>query len=92
MPGVEVNLPASFEDVTGGRRRARVRGETVGAALSALEQRHPGLRPLLRTESGELRPFILVFVNSEDIRSRQGEQTPLRDGDTLAIVPAVEGG
>lgn len=92
MPRIEVRLPASFAGAAGGRRRLRVTGDRVGEALAALERRHPEIRALLRTESGELRPFVLIFLNSEDIRSRQGEETPLRAGDRLAIVPAVEGG
>jgi len=78
--------------VTGGRRRERLTGSTVGEVLAALESRHPALRSLLRNEAGQLRPFVLVFLNSEDIRAGQGERTPVRDGDVLAIVPAVDGG
>jgi molybdopterin synthase sulfur carrier subunit len=91
-PGVKVRLPSAFQEATRGRRQARVSGHTVGEALAALVARYPALRPRLRSESGALRPFVLVFLNSEDIRSQQGEETALRDGDELSIVPAIEGG
>jgi molybdopterin converting factor small subunit len=91
-PTVTVHLPASFAKAASSRRRLSVAGNTVGEALSALTARHPGLRPRLRTEAGQLRPFVLVFLNSEDIRSKEGEQTPVCDGDKLDIVPAAEGG
>jgi molybdopterin converting factor small subunit len=89
---VAVQLPSSFDEFTGGRRRIELRGSTVGDVLAALEARYPALRPHLRDEAGRLRPFTLVFLNFEDIRSKQGEQTPVSDGDLLAIVPAADGG
>lgn len=89
---VTIQLPSSFDEFTGGRRRDELRGSTVGDILAALEARYPALRSQLRNEKGQIRPFILVFLNSEDIRSRQGEQTPVHDGDLLAIVPAADGG
>lgn len=89
---VTIQLPSSFDELTGGRRRIELRGGTVGDLLAALEARYPALRPHLRDEAGRLRPFTLVFLNSEDIRSRQGEQTPVFQGDLLAIVPAADGG
>lgn len=90
--GVIVQIPPALQALAGGNREARVRGQTVGEALTDLAARYPALRPRLRGEDGQLRRFVLVFVNSEDIRSRQGEETPVREGDRLAIVPAVDGG
>ena len=87
-----VQLPPSFDELTGGRRREQLRGRTVGEVLAALEARYPALRARLRNETGQLLTLALVFLNSEDIRSMQGEQTPVRAGDSIAIVPAVDGG
>jgi len=90
--GVTVRIPASLRALTGGSRLVRVSGHTVGEVLSALEDRHPGLRARLRGESGQLRGHILVFLNSEDIHTQAGESTTVQEGDDLVILPALEGG
>jgi len=91
-PEVIVHIPSSFRELSGGESTARVAGRTVREALTALVALHPPLRPRLRDENGNIRQVVLVFLNSRDIRSQQGEDTPLADGDTLTIVPAIEGG
>jgi len=69
-----------------------VHSTTVGAALKELVERYPQLHPHLFNETGELRSFVNIFVNSEDVRYlRQGE-IPLREGDTIRIVPSIAGG
>jgi molybdopterin converting factor small subunit len=55
-------------------------------------ERHPALRSRLRDGDGKLRPSVLFFLNSEDIRAKDGEATPVSDGDTLTIVPVADGG
>ena len=65
---------------------------TVGEALDRLPERYPTLRERLRDESGRLREHLNVFHNEEEIRRLQGEATPLRDGDTVHVMPAVSGG
>jgi molybdopterin converting factor small subunit len=89
---VVVKIPGPLRELTGGRRSARVAGTTVGEALSALEARYPALRPRLRDERGQLRGHILIFLNSQDIRSGVGEETPVDVGDEIVILPALEGG
>jgi molybdopterin converting factor small subunit len=64
----------------------------VGEALDNVIERYPGMRARLRAAGGELRSSVLFFLNSEDIRARDGEATPVAAGDELAIVPIVEGG
>lgn len=91
-PEVEITIPHRLRPLAGEERAARVRGRSVGEALAALVSRHPGLRSRLRDGNGKLRPSVLFFLNSEDIRSKQGEDTPLADGDTLTIVPVADGG
>ncbi len=65
---------------------------TVGEALSGLTSRHPELRKHLYSDDGRLRAFVNVYLNDEDIRYLSKEQTPVKDGDTLAIVPSIAGG
>ncbi len=89
---VSVRIPGALRSLAGGRREARVRGATVGEALGGLAERYPGLRPRLRDESGRLRPSVLIFLNSVDIRSREGEQSALGGGDEIDIVLVADGG
>jgi molybdopterin synthase sulfur carrier subunit len=69
-----------------------IEAQTVAEALHALEQRFPPLVPLLRDESGALRPRVNIYVNDEHVRFRQGLQTPLQAGDTVYITPMIMGG
>jgi molybdopterin converting factor small subunit len=91
-PRVTVRLAAPLRQRAGGRAALPVAGRTVGEVLAALVAEHPGLRPRLRSPTGGLRPHILVFVNAQDVRAREGEDTPLSPGDDVFILPAVEGG
>jgi len=67
-------------------------GATVAEVLARLDEAYPGLRRRVYDESGQLRRFLNVYVNQEDIRFRDGEATPVHDGDEVSIVPAVAGG
>jgi len=69
-----------------------VEASSVDGLLQALEARYPGILGRLCDESGKLRRFLNVYVNSEDIRFLQNQETPLTDGDEVSIVPAVAGG
>jgi adenylyltransferase/sulfurtransferase len=69
-----------------------VSGATVGAALGDLTSKHPALRPHLYTDVGELRAFVNIFLNDEDVRHLQGAHTPVKEGDRLMIVPSIAGG
>jgi molybdopterin converting factor small subunit len=92
LPEVVVRLPHRLRDLAGGRAVAKVRGATVGDAINDLISQHPALRPRLRDAAGNLRTWMLYFLNDEDIRTKQGEQTPLTEGDVLAVVVVAEGG
>lgn len=91
LPEVVVRLPHRLRDLAGGAV-VKVRGATIGDAINDLISRHPALRPRLRDAAGNLRTWALFFVNDEDIRTKQGEQTPLAEGDVLAVVTVAEGG
>ncbi len=89
---VTIRIPHRLLPLAGEQRTVRVRAASVGEALERLVARYPDLRSRLREQGGGLRASVLFFVNSEDIRARSGEQTPLSEGDELAIVPVGEGG
>ncbi|MBM3462098.1 MAG: MoaD/ThiS family protein [Armatimonadetes bacterium] len=89
---VTVRIPVSLQKLTGDQSRVEVDSASVEAAINALEASYPGIRGSLLDDAGNLRRFVNVFVNEDDIRSLQGQQTPLKDGDELYIVPAIAGG
>lgn len=91
MP-VLVRIPTPLRSLTAGNAEVRANGEAVRDLVEDLERQFPGLRERLVDEAGELRRFINVYVNQEDIRFLQGAETTLKDGDEVAIVPAIAGG
>ncbi len=88
---VTVKVPAQLRAVTGGEGEIEVDGTTVGEALDAVFAQHEELRERI-TEDGDLRRFVNVYVSGEDIRFRDGLETPISDGDEVTILPAVAGG
>jgi adenylyltransferase/sulfurtransferase len=89
---VTIQIPTALRLYTAGLPAVNVVGETAGEALTALTSSYPTLSKHLRSESGELRSFVNVYLNDEDIRFLRREATPLKDGDTLIIVPSIAGG
>ena len=89
---VMIRVPAPLRPYTGGAKEVQVQGQTVATALADLSLRHPDLRPHLFDDRGELRPFVNLFLNEEDVRSLQGTATPVAEGDRLMIVPSIAGG
>ncbi len=89
---VHVEIPSQLRPLAGGQARVTLEARTVASLIEALEASHPGLKERLLEPSGELRRFVRLFVNEEDIRFLQGRETPLAPGDTVAIVPAIAGG
>jgi len=92
MPRITVRLHGAFRGFAGGARSAVVEASDVASALTGLVLAHPALAERLRDEHGRLRTHVQLFANAEDIRHGEGEQTVLRDGDVLEVVPAVSGG
>ncbi len=86
-----IKIPTPLRAYTGGNSEIRVEGQTVGAALGDLVGQHPDLRQHIYN-GAELRNFVNVFVGEEDIRYRDGLETPLEPGDNLRIIPSIAGG
>jgi sulfur-carrier protein adenylyltransferase/sulfurtransferase len=91
MPNT-IHIPTPLRPFTDKKESVEVSGGTVGELLADLTHRYQGLRKHLYTDEGRLRNFVNVYLNDEDIRYLQREQTPVKPGDSLSIVPSVAGG
>ena len=91
MP-VIVRIPTPLRPLTKGSAEVHAKADSVADLIESLEGQFPGLRERLVDETGELRRFINVYVNEEDVRFLQGTTTALKEGDHVAIVPAIAGG
>jgi sulfur-carrier protein len=89
---VTVYIPTPFRRATDNRDRLVVTAKSVGSLLDELEGSFAGLKGLVRNEGGEVHHHINIYVNSEAIESLEGLSTPLKDGDEVAIIPALAGG
>ena len=89
---VLVRIPTPLRSATDGTAELSLEAATVGGVLEGLESRYPQIRGRLRDESGQMRRFINLYLNGEDVRFRDGLDTGVRAGDELSIVPAVAGG
>jgi molybdopterin synthase sulfur carrier subunit len=89
---VTVYIPTPFRRATNNKDRVQAAATTVGGLLDELEGAYAGLRGLVRGEAGEVHHHVNVYVNNEAIEALQGLSTPLKDGDEVAIIPALAGG
>ncbi|MCU1453485.1 MAG: cysO 2 [Acidimicrobiales bacterium] len=89
---VTVRVPTTLRTLTSGASEVPVDGGTVGEVLSNLEAKHPGFQERLLDGDGALRRFVNLFVADDDVRFLQGLDTPVPDGETVSIIPAVAGG
>ncbi len=89
---IEVRIPTILRTYTGGEKAVDASGATLGALVDDLEANHPGIKERLVEDSGELRRFVNVYVNDEDVRFTGGLGTELSDGAQVVILPAVAGG
>ena len=89
---VSVLIPTPLRNLTQNQDTVTVDANSVDSLVTALEAQYPGFGSRLKDEKGVLRRFINVYVNDEDIRFLQGPDTPLKDGDSVSIVPAIAGG
>lgn len=88
----EVHIPTALQQYAGKKDAVTVDGQTIQEVLDNLTKLHEPLRKHLFNEKGELRSFVNVYVNDEDIRYQKGATTPVKDGDVVSIVPAIAGG
>jgi molybdopterin synthase sulfur carrier subunit len=89
---VTVRIPTTMRPISGGASTVQVEGSTLGEVLKGLDSAHPGFADRLFDESGALRRFVNVFVADDDVRYLDGLNTPVPDGETVSIIPAVAGG
>ena len=89
---VTVKIPPQLRSATGGNGSESVDGATVGDVLNALYDRHGELRERVADDAGELRRFVNVYLDGEDVRFLDGLATPVPEGAELQILPAVAGG
>lgn len=88
----KVRIPTPLRKLTNDEELVEVNAATIGDAITELQTRYPGIRERLLDETGAVRRFVNVYVNEEDIRFLQNQQTVLKDGDEISIIPAIAGG
>ncbi|MBB6351978.1 MoaD/ThiS family protein [Nonomuraea muscovyensis] len=88
---IEVRIPTILRNYTGGAKAVTAEGATLDELISNLESAHPGIKERL-VDQGSLRRFVNVYLNDEDVRFLGGLGTPVSDGDTVTVLPAVAGG
>ncbi len=89
---ITVLIPTPLRRFTGGEAKVAVAGSSVAEVLDALQIAHPGIGERLRDDSGQIRRFVNVFVNGQNVRDGQGLDTRLASGDEVGIIPAMAGG
>lgn len=92
MSRVTVRIPVPLRPFVGDADALDADAETVGAVLEQIGANHPGFLQRIVIDAGEVRPYVNIFVGSDNIRSTSGLDTPLSDGDVVSIIPAVAGG
>ena len=92
MSNVLVRIPTPLRRVTNGKDRVEVDGATLAEIIDGLDSEYSGLKERLVDEAGELRYFVNIYLNGEDVRFLQGLNTGTQAGDEISIVPAVAGG
>ena len=91
MP-IPVSIPTPLRPLTDNLDTVEVDGKTIADLLATLEKKYPGIGERLLDAQGNVRRFVNVYVNGEDIRFLQDKETPVKDGDEVSIVPAIAGG
>jgi len=89
---VKVIIPTPLRQYAGKKDSIEIAAKTVGEALAGLTSQYSDLRRHLFTEDGKLRSFVNVYLNEEDVRFLEKDQTPLRENDVISIVPSIAGG
>ncbi|MGQ0811573.1 MAG: MoaD/ThiS family protein [Nitrospiraceae bacterium] len=89
---IKVRIPTPLRPLTKGQGEVQSNATNIVEMIDTLDTAHPGLKGRLCDDKGELRRFVNIYVNEEDIRFLKGKETSLKDGDEVSIVPAIAGG
>jgi MoaD family protein len=89
---VKVHVTSVIQKVVDGQREFDGDGATVAELIANVDRRYPGFAHQLMDDAGQLHRFVNIYLNDEDVRYLQGQETPLSDGDTVSILPALAGG
>ena len=89
---VTVRIPSPLRRITNGQDQVNAEGAIVGEVIAFLDRQFPGMKERLCDENGQLRKFVNVYVNGEDVRLLEGLNTAVKCGDKISILPAVAGG
>ncbi len=90
--GIKVRIPTPLQKFTGDKVEVESNGRNIKELIDNLDKEYPGIKERICDENGKIRRFVNIFVNDEDIRFLQGENTELKDGDEVSIIPAIAGG
>jgi molybdopterin synthase sulfur carrier subunit len=89
---VTVHVTSVIQQVVNGQREFAAEGGTVGELISNIEGDYPGFASRIMDENGDLRRFVNIYLNDEDVRYLGGKDTPIKDGDAVSFLPALAGG
>lgn len=89
---ITVRIPAPLQRFTQNQAEVKVSGANTKELIENLEKKFPGIKERICDENGKVRRFINIYVNEEDVRFLQQDETPLKDGDEVSIIPAIAGG
>lgn len=89
---IKVRIPTPLRPLTKGQGEVEAQAATISEMIETLNSNHPGIKDRLCDATGELRRFVNIYVNEEDIRFLDGKNTMLKEGDEVSIVPAIAGG
>ncbi len=89
---IKVRIPTPLRPLTKGQGEVEAKGTSIADMIASLDTLYPGLKDRLCDDKGELRRFVNIYVNEEDIRFLKGKETSLKHGDEVSIVPAIAGG
>jgi molybdopterin synthase sulfur carrier subunit len=87
-----IRIPTPLRKLTNGKEEVSVSGATIGAVIVGLEAQFPGIKERICDDQGQIRRFVNIFANDEDIRFLKNLETPVKDSDEISIVPAIAGG
>ena len=88
----KVRIPTPLRKLTNNEELIEVSGSTVGEIIAELQSRYPGFQERLLDENGQIRRFVNIYVNEEDVRFLDNQNTALKEGDEVSIIPAIAGG